>query len=99
MSLSPSPTAVTIPWGETVAAAVFDDCQAALLVRSSVAPSDNVTVAMNCDAAPCWVNDVVDAVTAIPVTLGGVAVTGGVGCVGVFPEHAAKANTAHIPST
>src|SRR5687768_4718228 len=106
MLLSPSPTAVTIPWEETVAAAVFDDSQVALLVRFSVAPSDNVTVAVNCTVAPCWLNDVVDAVTAMLVTLGGaggggvggVTATCGVGCVGVLPEHPAKANTAHIPT-
>jgi hypothetical protein len=83
---------------------VFEDCHVALLVRSSVAPSDNVTVAVNCAAAPCWLNDVVDAVTAIPVTLGGagvggVTVTGGVGWVGVLPEQPAKAKAAHIPAT
>jgi hypothetical protein len=73
-----------------------------VLVRFSVAPSDNVTIAVNCEVVPCWLNVVVDAVTATTVTLGGGAAVGGVtaaaglGCVGVLPEHPANANTAHI---
>jgi hypothetical protein len=103
MFVSPSPTAVTRPWSDTAATEPFADCHAALLVRFSVAPSDNVTVAVNCDVVPCWTNAVVDAVTATPVTLGGAAgvdgvtAAGGLGCVGVLPEQPANANTAHIP--
>ncbi|BDC47678.1 hypothetical protein TBR22_A47500 [Luteitalea sp. TBR-22] len=47
MLVLPSATAVTIPPFEIVAAAEFSDDHCAELVRSSVAPVDRVTVAVN----------------------------------------------------
>jgi hypothetical protein len=52
MSALPPFTAVTRPALETVATAVFDDCQLACDVTLCVVPFDNVAVAVNCALPP-----------------------------------------------
>ena len=52
MSASPAATPVTAPLAVTVAAALFDEDQLAVLVTDTVVPSDNVAVAENCVVVP-----------------------------------------------
>jgi len=52
ISALPPLTAVTRPALETVATAVFDDCQLACDVTLCVVPFDNVAVAVNCALPP-----------------------------------------------
>jgi hypothetical protein len=89
-----------MPCGDTDATVALSDCHDAVLVRSSLVPSDKVTLAVNCERAPASVK--LDA--PVTVTLETVGVTGvagvvggagatGVGAVGLLSllEHAAPA--------
>jgi len=72
-----------MPCADTVATVVLSDRQVALLVRSSVVPSDKVTRALNCDRAPASVKLEVP-VTATLEMVGAAGATGvGAGATGV----------------
>ena len=75
---TPDPKIVATPVSDTVVTVVFDDCHAAVDVRSSVAPFDNVAVAVSCDWPVAVKLDGPE--TATLVTVG---VEGGAGAVGV----------------
>jgi hypothetical protein len=91
-----------MPLLDTVAAAVFSDDHWAALVRSSVAPVDSVTVAVNCAVPPAVVISV-GPVTRTAVTVAVVVVVVGVGEVTLTvrlsepPEHPTIANTMPKP--
>jgi hypothetical protein len=90
MSASPAATPVTAPLALTVAAAVFDEDQLAVLVTGTVVPSDNVAVAENCAVVPTWGADP-DTPTETTVAFGaGVDVLAGEGDVEGLLEQASR---------
>lgn len=103
IDVSPDATMVTRPCDDTVATLALSVCQAAVLVRSSVVPSDRLALAVNWDVAPGSVKLEVPAT----VTLEMVAATGevggagatGVGDVGVLLLEHPKPRTARHMAT
>ena len=67
------PLALTIPLELTVAAALFEELQIAVLVRFCVLPSLKVPVAVNCSVIPME-GDVFGAVTLMDWSVGAVTV-------------------------
>lgn len=90
MSALPPLTAVTRPELDTVATAVFDDCQLACDVTLCVVPFDNVAVAVNCAVAPT--------VGTVPATESDATVGAGVGVdtVGEPPQAPMMAPTSTV---
>jgi hypothetical protein len=73
-----------MPCDDTDATVVFSDCHVAVLVRSSLVPSDKLTLAVSCERAPGSVKlDVPVTVTLEMVGVTGVAGGGGAGETGV----------------
>ena len=95
---SPDARIVTRPCDDTVATVVFDDCQVAALVRSSVAPFDSVTIALNCACPVVTKLDVPDTLTLATVgaagVVGGVVVVGAVG-LPLLAEQLIESSKAH----
>src|SRR5204863_8872217 len=73
MEACPMPVAVTIPLALTVAAALFEELQIAVLVTFWVLPSVNVPLAVNCSVNPIE-GEVFGAVTRIDSSTGAVTV-------------------------